>query len=124
MPREIHTREVPCFDVRCARLWRQSAAPAAPEPNIDFRDLLLVSAKELPGSLRSQAAKLVTLCYTKVGRAVARAVARNSERTVHSERSGTRALLSVQVARQERHGGLLVMRRSGVRFPKAAQVET
>ena len=63
----------------------------------------------------------VTLCYQKAGRAVARVVARNSERTVHSEHSGTQVLLSVQVARPERCAGLLVMRGSGVRFPKAAQ---
>jgi hypothetical protein len=54
------------------------------------------------------------------GRIVARVVARNSERTVRSEHSGTRVLLSVQAADSERCPGLLVMRRSGVRFPKAA----
>ena len=46
------------------------------------------------------------------------------EHSVRSERSGTCALPSVQVARLERCAGLLVMRRSGVRFPKAAQVKS
>jgi hypothetical protein len=65
----------------------------------------------------------VTLCYRKAGRAVARIVARESEHTVRQVHSGTQVLLSAQVACPGRCAGLLVMRRSGVRFPKAAQVE-
>jgi hypothetical protein len=42
---------------------------------------------------------------------------------VRREHSGTQVRRSVQVVCAERGGGLLVMRRSGVRFPKAAQVE-
>jgi hypothetical protein len=53
---------------------------------------------------------------------VARVVARESGHSERREHSGTRVLLSVQVASPERFRGLLVMRRSGVRFPKAAQV--
>jgi len=41
-------------------------------------------------------------------RAMARIVARNLERPVRWEQSGTHVLLSVQVARRERHAGLLV----------------
>jgi hypothetical protein len=61
-------------------------------------------------------ATLVTLCYQKAGRAVARVVARDLERTVHSEHSGAQVLLSVQVACPERCPGLLVMRKSPVRI--------
>ena len=53
-------------------------------------------------------------------RAVARVVARESGHSERREHSGMRVLLSVQVARPERRAGLLVMRRSGVRLPKAA----
>src|SRR5689334_24279304 len=42
------------------------------------------------------------------------------ECSVRREHSGTGMLLSVQVAGLERSPGLLVMRRSGVRYPKAA----
>ena len=45
------------------------------------------------------------------------------ERPAHWEHSGKRVALSVQVARLGRRVGLLVMRRSGVRFPKAAPLE-
>jgi len=38
--------------------------------------------------------------------------------------SGAGVLLSAQAAEPERPAGLLVMRRSGVRFPKAAQVKS
>jgi hypothetical protein len=47
-------------------------------------------------------------------------VARESGHSERREHSGMRVLLSVQVARPERLAVLLVMRRSGVRFPKAA----
>jgi hypothetical protein len=42
---------------------------------------------------------------------------------VRWEHPGTQVLPSVQVAPLERYAGLLVMRRSGVRFPKAAQLK-
>ena len=67
---------------------------------------------------------LVTHCYQAAGRAVARIVAQDLEHAVRGEHSGTRAPLSVQAASPERYAGLLVMRRSGVRFPKAAQFKT
>jgi hypothetical protein len=44
------------------------------------------------------------------------------EHPVRREHSGTRVQQSVQVASPERFAGLLIMRRSGVRFPKAAQL--
>jgi len=62
----------------------------------------------------------VTLCYFEGWPAVARVVARNQEHAVHREHSGAQVPRSVQVASPERYAGLLVMRRSGVRFPKAA----
>jgi hypothetical protein len=64
---------------------------------------------------------LVTLCYRRLARVVARVVARESGHSERREHSGTCVLLSVQVACPGRCTGLLVMRRSGVRFPKAAQ---
>ena len=51
---------------------------------------------------------------------MARIVARNLEHTVRWELSGAHVLLSVQAARLERRPGLLVMRRSSVRFRWAA----
>lgn len=51
---------------------------------------------------------------------MARIVARNPKRSERSEHSGTHVLPSVQLVRPGRYRGLLVMRRSGVRFPKAA----
>jgi hypothetical protein len=66
-------------------------------------------------------APLLTLCYREGWPGGAWFVARNPGRTAHSEPSGACVLLSVQVAGGGWGGGLLVMRRSGVRFPKAAQ---
>ena len=50
-----------------------------------------------------------------------RVVARKSGHAVRREHSGTRVLQSAQVAHPGRNAGLLVMRRPGVRFPKATQ---
>jgi hypothetical protein len=63
---------------------------------------------------------LVTHCYQSSGRAVARVMARDPERAVRSDHSGTRVALSVQAGCLEHLAAFLVMRRSGVRFPKAA----
>jgi hypothetical protein len=49
---------------------------------------------------------------------VARIMARNPERAVHSALSGTQVRSSVQVAGPQRNPGLLVMRKSRVRFPE------
>jgi hypothetical protein len=52
---------------------------------------------------------------------MARIVARDPEHAVRREHYGTQVKLSMQVAGPEQRPGLLVVRRSGVRFPKAAQ---
>jgi hypothetical protein len=58
----------------------------------------------------------VTLCYWGEDEAMARIVARNLEHAVRWALSGAHVLLSVQVAGLGQFGGLLVMRRSSVRF--------
>jgi hypothetical protein len=52
---------------------------------------------------------------------VDRIVDRNPVHGVRQVHSGPHVLVSVQVGGPERGPGFLVMRRSGVRFPKAAQ---
>jgi len=63
-----------------------------------LRSMTFLALPLAPMAVWTVPAMLVTLCYQKAGRAVARIVARNSGRTVHSEHSGTEVRLCVQVA--------------------------
>jgi hypothetical protein len=108
---------------RCTR-HRHRITDAEREPELDnlgsVMDQMALPTNDLVSSVRLA---LITLCYRRAGWTVARIVTRGPEHAVRREHSGARALLSVQVVCLERYAGLLVMRRSGVRFPKAAQLE-
>ena len=64
----------------------------------------------------------VTVCYPEKTRPWTGSWTGEPVRIVRCVHSGAGVLLSVQVAGSGRFAGLLVMRRSGVRFPKAAQL--